>query len=206
MDLTLSGDQTAIVELAARILGDRSTPEALAEAEAGGDRFDAGLWDLLARPTSSASACPSSRGAAATASSRPPCCARRWGGPPPQCRRRLDRHRGAYIGASGTAVVAEQIPFALSGGVIGLALIIIGSALVIRFSLARLFRIWLARITYEHQVPDRSHRRGPGPDRGGPGRWRGAPASPGPGRADGTVPPAPAGAGAEVRRVEPVER
>lgn len=36
MDLTLSGDQTAIVELAARILGDRSTPEALAAAEAGG--------------------------------------------------------------------------------------------------------------------------------------------------------------------------
>lgn len=27
----------------------------------------------------------------------------------------------AYIGASGTAVVAEQIPFALSGGVIDLA-------------------------------------------------------------------------------------
>lgn len=48
MDFTLSDDQTQIVELAARILGDRCTPEALAAAEAGGDRFDAELWRLLA--------------------------------------------------------------------------------------------------------------------------------------------------------------
>lgn len=48
MDFTLTEDQTAIVELAARILGDHATPEALAAAEAGGDRFDAALWKLLA--------------------------------------------------------------------------------------------------------------------------------------------------------------
>lgn len=48
MDFTLTEDQTQIVELAARILGDRCTPEALAAAEAGGDRFDADLWRLLA--------------------------------------------------------------------------------------------------------------------------------------------------------------
>jgi 3-oxocholest-4-en-26-oyl-CoA dehydrogenase beta subunit len=48
MDFQLSDDQTAIVELAARILGDRCTPEALAAAEAAGDRFDADLWRLLA--------------------------------------------------------------------------------------------------------------------------------------------------------------
>jgi len=48
VDLTLSDDQTQIVELAARILGDRCTPEALAAAEAGGDRFDPDLWRLLA--------------------------------------------------------------------------------------------------------------------------------------------------------------
>ena len=48
MDFTLTEDQTQIVELAARILGDRSTPEALAAAEAGGDRFDPELWRLLA--------------------------------------------------------------------------------------------------------------------------------------------------------------
>jgi alkylation response protein AidB-like acyl-CoA dehydrogenase len=48
VDFTLSEDQTQIVELAARILGDRCTPEALAAAEAAGDRFDADLWRLLA--------------------------------------------------------------------------------------------------------------------------------------------------------------
>lgn len=48
MDYTLTDDQTAIVELAARILGDRCTPEALSAVEAEGDRFDAGLWALLA--------------------------------------------------------------------------------------------------------------------------------------------------------------
>lgn len=48
MDFTLSEDQTQIVALAARILGDRCTPEALAAAEAAGDRFDADLWRLLA--------------------------------------------------------------------------------------------------------------------------------------------------------------
>jgi hypothetical protein len=58
----------------------------------------------------------------------------------------------AWYQASGTASVAEQIPYAISGGLTGLALVIIGSALVIRFSLARLFRFWLARIVYEHQV------------------------------------------------------
>jgi alkylation response protein AidB-like acyl-CoA dehydrogenase len=48
MDFTLSDDQDAIVALAARILGDRCTPEALAEAEAAGDRFDPELWRVLA--------------------------------------------------------------------------------------------------------------------------------------------------------------
>ncbi len=48
MDFTLSDEQDAIVALAARILGDRCTPEALAAAEAAGDRFDAELWRLLA--------------------------------------------------------------------------------------------------------------------------------------------------------------
>lgn len=48
MDYTLSDDQTAIVELAARILGDRCSPEALAAVEAAGDRFDPDLWALLA--------------------------------------------------------------------------------------------------------------------------------------------------------------
>jgi len=55
-----------------------------------------------------------------------------------------------YWGASGTAVVAEQIPYAISGGALGLALVVLGSALVMRFSLARLLRFWLARVIHEH--------------------------------------------------------
>lgn len=77
---------------------------------------------------------------------------------------------------------------------------------MIRFSLARLFRFWLARITYEHQVQTDRTVEALGRIEAALAGGRGAPASPGPGRADGTVPPAPAGAGAEVRRVEPVER
>lgn len=57
-----------------------------------------------------------------------------------------------YWGASGTSNYLDQIPYALSGGAGGLGLIVIGSALVTRFSLARLFRYWLARVVYEHQV------------------------------------------------------
>ena len=57
-----------------------------------------------------------------------------------------------YWGASGTSSPAEQIPYALSGGALGLGLIVLGCALITRFSLARLFRFWLARIVHEHQV------------------------------------------------------
>lgn len=57
-----------------------------------------------------------------------------------------------YIGASGTTKVYEQVPYALSGGVLGLGLIVLGCALITRFSLARLFRFWLARTLHEHQV------------------------------------------------------
>lgn len=58
----------------------------------------------------------------------------------------------AWYQVSGTSQVYEQVPYAVSGGLSGLALVIIGSALMIRFSLARLFRFWLARIVYEHQI------------------------------------------------------
>lgn len=56
-----------------------------------------------------------------------------------------------YWGASGTSSPAEQIPYALSGGAFGLGLIVLGCALITRFSLARLFRFWLARTLAEHQ-------------------------------------------------------
>jgi len=58
----------------------------------------------------------------------------------------------AYVGASGTTNVYEQVPYALSGGVLGLGLIVLGCALITRFSLARLFRFWLARLLAEHQA------------------------------------------------------
>jgi hypothetical protein len=58
----------------------------------------------------------------------------------------------AYVGVSGTTSVPDQMSYAVSGGLLGLAAVIIGSSLVIRFSLARLFRYWLARVVYEHQV------------------------------------------------------
>ena len=57
-----------------------------------------------------------------------------------------------YYGASGTTNVYEQVPYALSGGALGLGLIVLGCALITRFSLARLFRFWLARTLHEHQV------------------------------------------------------
>jgi hypothetical protein len=57
-----------------------------------------------------------------------------------------------WWGASGTRDVSEQIPYLISGGLVGLALVGIGTGLVLRFSLARLFRYWLARLVYEHQA------------------------------------------------------
>lgn len=57
-----------------------------------------------------------------------------------------------YWGASGTAVLAEQMPYMLSGGAIGLALVILGAVLVARYSMARLFRYWLAVLVAEHRV------------------------------------------------------
>lgn len=57
-----------------------------------------------------------------------------------------------YWGASGTANVADQMPYVLSGGGLGLALVIIGSVLVGRYSMARLFRYWLALLVAEHRT------------------------------------------------------
>ncbi len=57
-----------------------------------------------------------------------------------------------YWGASGTASVAEQMPYLLSGGGLGLALVIVGSVLVGRYSMARLLRYWLALLVAEHRA------------------------------------------------------
>jgi alkylation response protein AidB-like acyl-CoA dehydrogenase len=48
MDFTLSEDQQAIADLAARIFEDQATPERVKEVEGGTDRFDRALWTKLA--------------------------------------------------------------------------------------------------------------------------------------------------------------
>ena len=62
-----------------------------------------------------------------------------------------------WWGASGTANLAEQIPYVISGGLFGIALVVTGTGLVMRYSMARLFRFWLARLLAEHgQQTDRT--------------------------------------------------
>jgi hypothetical protein len=62
-----------------------------------------------------------------------------------------------WWGASGTAYPAEQFPYLLSGGVLGLGLIIAGAALFVRYSLTRYVRFWLIRMVYEQRAQaDRS--------------------------------------------------
>ncbi len=57
----------------------------------------------------------------------------------------------AWFQASGTAIVADQIPMLISGALVGLGLILAGAAIWIRFSIARLLRVWLARDLIERQ-------------------------------------------------------
>jgi len=59
---------------------------------------------------------------------------------------------GGYWGASGSAIVAEQIPYLLSGGLLGLGFIIAGGALFVRYSLSRYLRFWLVREIYEQRA------------------------------------------------------
>jgi len=56
------------------------------------------------------------------------------------------------VQAAGTKYVADQMPMLISGGLFGLALIMVGVGLFIRFSLARLLRFWLARLVVEQQA------------------------------------------------------
>lgn len=57
-----------------------------------------------------------------------------------------------WFGASGTARVNEQIPYLISGGVLGLGLVIGGAALFVRYSLSRYLRFWLMRDLIEQRV------------------------------------------------------
>lgn len=56
-----------------------------------------------------------------------------------------------YWGASGTSDPASQLPYMLSGGALGLAFVVVGSILIGRYTMARLFRFWLALLVAEHR-------------------------------------------------------
>jgi len=57
-----------------------------------------------------------------------------------------------WWGASGTKYVYAEIPYVISGGILGVALVFIGAGLFARYSVARLLRFWLARLVAEQQV------------------------------------------------------
>ncbi|MGA0262687.1 MAG: hypothetical protein ACO3MH_03730 [Ilumatobacteraceae bacterium] len=66
--------------------------------------------------------------------------------------------------ASGTSDLGDQVAFLATGTLIGLALVIAGTALFIRYSMARFMRFWLVRLVHEHRSetdPDRRHREEP---------------------------------------------
>jgi len=53
--------------------------------------------------------------------------------------------------ASGTTEVGDQLAFLATGTLIGLALVIAGAALFVRYSIARFMRFWLVRLVHEHR-------------------------------------------------------
>lgn len=57
-----------------------------------------------------------------------------------------------YWGASGTVNVGEQIPYLVSGGLLGLGLIVVGGVLFVRYSIGRYLRFWLIRLVYEDRA------------------------------------------------------
>jgi hypothetical protein len=57
-----------------------------------------------------------------------------------------------WWGASGTKYVYQEIPYVISGGILGVSLVIIGAALFARYSAARLLRFWLARLVADQQI------------------------------------------------------
>jgi hypothetical protein len=53
--------------------------------------------------------------------------------------------------ASGTTDLGDQVAFLATGTLIGLALVIAGAALFVRYSIARFMRFWLVRLVHEHR-------------------------------------------------------
>lgn len=56
-----------------------------------------------------------------------------------------------YNGAATTEFTPEAISYLISGGVVGLALIVVGVGLFLRYSLARFQRFWLLRNIFEQR-------------------------------------------------------
>ena len=54
--------------------------------------------------------------------------------------------------ASGTAVFADQIAYLATGTLIGLVLVVAGTALFVRYSIARFMRFWLVRLVHENRT------------------------------------------------------
>ncbi|HEY5171910.1 MAG TPA: hypothetical protein VIK54_09310 [Acidimicrobiia bacterium] len=57
-----------------------------------------------------------------------------------------------WWGASGTKYTYQEIPYVISGGIFGAALVLVGALLFARYSAARLLRFWLARLVADQQV------------------------------------------------------
>jgi hypothetical protein len=57
-----------------------------------------------------------------------------------------------WWGVSGTAYPAEQLPYLVSGGIVGMSLVVIGAAVFVRYSLSRYLRFWLIRMVYEERA------------------------------------------------------
>jgi hypothetical protein len=57
-----------------------------------------------------------------------------------------------YVGASGTTELSSQVPYLISGGLLGLGLIVVGAVLFLRYSLARYLRFWLLRLIHEDRT------------------------------------------------------
>ncbi|MDZ7675096.1 MAG: hypothetical protein U5K30_08525 [Acidimicrobiales bacterium] len=57
-----------------------------------------------------------------------------------------------WFGASGTTEFSSQVPYLISGGLLGLGCTIVGAVLYLRHSLARYLRFWLLRVVYEERT------------------------------------------------------
>lgn len=59
---------------------------------------------------------------------------------------------GGYWGASATAIISQQMPYLISGGLLGLGLIVAGGAVFVRYSMSRYLRFWLIREIHEQRA------------------------------------------------------